>query len=92
MNGLRFQDPAWMLLLIPLAILGLLAIRRQRRVAVLYSDVGVLASGLCAYTVITRTFCPAKPSVIIASICGASCMQGTHHPADTIMTVTAAWQ
>jgi Ca-activated chloride channel family protein len=44
MSGLRFQDPAWMLLLIPLAILGLLAIRRQRRVAVLYSDVGVLAS------------------------------------------------
>jgi len=44
-TGFRFQDPLWMLLLVPLVALGLLAIRRQRRVAVLYSDVSLL-SGL----------------------------------------------
>lgn len=44
MSGLRFQDPLWLLLLVPLAILGLWAIRRQRRVAVLYSDVRLLAA------------------------------------------------
>ena len=44
MTGLRFQDPLWLLLLIPLLGLGLLAIRRQRRVAVLYSDVSILGS------------------------------------------------
>ena len=44
MTGLRFQDPLWLLLLIPLLGLGLLAIRRQQRVAVLYSDVSILGS------------------------------------------------
>lgn len=44
MSGLRFQDPFWLLLLAPLAILGLWAIGRQRRVAVLYSDVRLLAA------------------------------------------------
>ena len=33
MTGFRFQDPIWMLLLIPLLLVGVLAIRRQRRVA-----------------------------------------------------------
>jgi len=42
MTGFRFQDPLWMLLLIPLVLLGLLAIRRQRRQAVLYSNVEIL--------------------------------------------------
>jgi Ca-activated chloride channel family protein len=41
-NGLRFQDPLWLLLLIPVVGLGLLAVRRQRRIAVLYSNVELL--------------------------------------------------
>ena len=44
MNGLRFQDPWWLLLWIPLGLIGLLAIGRQRRVAVLFSDVSVMAT------------------------------------------------
>ena len=44
MSGFRFQDPLWLLLLIPLLALAILAIRRQRRVAVLYSEVSVLKS------------------------------------------------
>ncbi len=44
MMGFRFQDPEWLLLLIPLALLAWLAIRRQRRVAVLYSDVSIPTS------------------------------------------------
>lgn len=42
MTSFRFQDPLWLLLLVPVVVLGLLAIRRQRRVAVLYSDVSLL--------------------------------------------------
>ena len=41
-TGLRFQDPIWCLLLVPLFFAVLLAIRRQRRCAVLYSSVQVL--------------------------------------------------
>jgi len=41
-TSFRFQDPLWLLLLVPVVVLGLLAIRRQRRVAVLYSDVSLL--------------------------------------------------
>lgn len=44
MNGFRFQDPLWMALLIPLLGIGLLAIRRQRRTAVLFSSVQILRS------------------------------------------------
>ena len=40
--SLRFQDPLWLLLLLVLGVLGFLAIRRQRRVAVLFSDVSIL--------------------------------------------------
>ena len=43
-EGFRFQDPLWLLLLVPLVALGLWAVRRQRRVAVLYSDTSILAS------------------------------------------------
>jgi Ca-activated chloride channel family protein len=43
MNGLRFQDPQWLLLLVPLLVLGIWAVRRQRRAAVLYSDTSILA-------------------------------------------------
>lgn len=39
---LRFQDPLWLLLLLPVLFMGLAAVRRQRRVAVLYSDVSIL--------------------------------------------------
>ena len=44
MSGFRFQDPLWLLLLIPLIVLGILAVRRQRRAAVLYSDTSLLAT------------------------------------------------
>ena len=40
--SLRFQDPLWLLLLVLLGTMGLLAVRRQRRVAVLFSDVSIL--------------------------------------------------
>jgi len=40
--SIRFQDPLWLLLLGVLAVIGVLAVRRQRRVAVLYSDVSLL--------------------------------------------------
>jgi Ca-activated chloride channel homolog len=43
-SGFRFQDPLWLLLLIPLIVLGILAVRRQRRAAVLYSDTSLLAT------------------------------------------------
>ena len=42
MRGFQFQDPLWLVLLLPLLVLGLLAVRRQRRVAVLYSDASIL--------------------------------------------------
>lgn len=42
MNGFRFQDPLWMLLLIPLIACGWLAIRRQRRSVVMYSSIEIL--------------------------------------------------
>ncbi|MGO9112950.1 MAG: vWA domain-containing protein [Thermoguttaceae bacterium] len=38
----RFQTPLWLLLLVLLAVIGVLAISRQRRVAVLFSDVSIL--------------------------------------------------
>jgi len=44
MTGFRFQDPWWMLLIPVLLLVGLLAIRRGKRVAILYSDVVILAS------------------------------------------------
>ena len=40
----RFQTPLWLLLLIALGVIGVLAVRRQRRVAVLFSDVTILRS------------------------------------------------
>jgi Ca-activated chloride channel family protein len=42
--NLRFQDPLWLFLLALLAVIGVLAIRRQRRVAVLFSDVSILCT------------------------------------------------
>ena len=36
MNSFRFQDPLWLLLLIPVFGFGLLSMRRERRAAVLY--------------------------------------------------------
>lgn len=43
MSGFRFQDPWWLLLLVPLAALGVWAIRR-RGATVLYSDVSLIRS------------------------------------------------
>jgi Ca-activated chloride channel family protein len=42
MNAFRFQDPVWMLLLIPAIGFGLLSIRRERNATVLYSNVELL--------------------------------------------------
>jgi Ca-activated chloride channel homolog len=42
MMGFRFQDPLWLLLLIPLIIAGLWTLRRRRQAAVLYSSVELL--------------------------------------------------
>ncbi|MFP6766322.1 MAG: VWA domain-containing protein, partial [Planctomycetaceae bacterium] len=39
MNSLRFQDPAWLLLAVPVLLISLAGIRRERRTAVLYSNV-----------------------------------------------------
>jgi Ca-activated chloride channel family protein len=41
MTGFRFCDPMWLLLLIPLVLAALVAIRRRRRAAVLFSDVSI---------------------------------------------------
>ena len=47
MSGFRFQDPFWLLLLIPLIVLGMLAIRRQRRAASIGTAAALLrAQGL----------------------------------------------
>jgi len=43
-TSFRFQDPLWLLLLVPLVVLALVAIRRQRGVAVLYSDGSLLVT------------------------------------------------
>jgi Ca-activated chloride channel family protein len=42
MMGFRFQDPLWLLLLIPLFAWGLSMLRRRRKAAVLYSSVELL--------------------------------------------------
>jgi Ca-activated chloride channel family protein len=43
MSGLRFQDPLWLLLLVPVAVVGILRFRRGCRTALLYSSVALLA-------------------------------------------------
>lgn len=43
LHGLRFHDPLWLLALAAVGVLGFVALRRQRRAAILYSDVGLLA-------------------------------------------------
>ena len=42
MMGFRFQDPLWLLLLLPLVAAALLAIRPRRRAALVYSSVNLL--------------------------------------------------
>jgi Ca-activated chloride channel homolog len=42
MMGFRFQDPLWLLLLIPLVLAGMWTLRRRRQSAVLYSSVELL--------------------------------------------------
>lgn len=42
MMGFRFQDPLWLLLLIPLAVAGLWILRRRRQAAMIYSSVELL--------------------------------------------------
>lgn len=43
MRGVQFQDPLWLVLLLPLLVYVGWAIRRQRRGAMLYSDVALVA-------------------------------------------------
>jgi len=42
MTGLRFQDPWWLVLLVPLVLATAWAVRRRRRSAIVYSDIGLL--------------------------------------------------
>ncbi|MEA1950536.1 MAG: VWA domain-containing protein [Planctomycetota bacterium] len=42
MNAFRFHDPIWLLLLVPLAVIGIIMFRRRSQAAVLYSDVAML--------------------------------------------------
>jgi Ca-activated chloride channel homolog len=42
MMGLRFQDPLWLLFLIPLVAAGLWRLRRQKKAAIVYSSVEIL--------------------------------------------------
>ncbi len=44
MSAFRFQDPVWILLLIPLVLLGWWVVRRNRKAAVLFSDISLLKS------------------------------------------------
>jgi hypothetical protein len=44
MMGFRFQDPLWLLMLIPLVPLWWMTIRRGGGTAVLFSDVSIPAS------------------------------------------------
>ncbi len=44
MMGFRFQDPLWLLMLIPLVLLWWMTIRRRGGTAVLFSDVSIPAS------------------------------------------------
>ena len=44
MLSFRFQDPWWLLLLIPLALVGYLILRRQKSTAIVYSDATILAT------------------------------------------------
>lgn len=41
-TGFRFHDPIWLLLLIPLFVLSILATRRSRRTAILFSSTAML--------------------------------------------------
>ncbi len=41
MTGFQFQDPLWLLLLLPLALAAVWAVYRRRRAAVLFSDVTI---------------------------------------------------
>lgn len=42
MTGFRFHDPLWLLLLIPLLVLSIIAMRRSRRSAILFSSTAML--------------------------------------------------
>lgn len=44
MNGWRFEDPLWLLALVPLLLLGLFSARRKPRGAVLYSSTQLVAT------------------------------------------------
>ena len=44
MNGFRWQDPLWLLLLVPVVVAAVLAVRRERRNALLYSSVQLVKS------------------------------------------------
>lgn len=58
MTGFRFQDPVWCLLLVPLFLAVLLAVRRQRRCAVLYSSVQVLKTLPVTWALVVKRVLP----------------------------------
>ncbi|HEY4759441.1 MAG TPA: VWA domain-containing protein [Thermoguttaceae bacterium] len=58
MMGFRFQDPLWLLLLIPLAAAGVWVIRRRSRPAVLYSSVELLKKLPLTWAQITKRQLP----------------------------------
>lgn len=58
MTSLRFQDPFWLLLLIPVIAFGVIAIRRQRRTSVLYSNVELLRDLPVTWALRTKRFLP----------------------------------
>ncbi len=58
MSAFRFQDPIWLWLLIPVVGLGWYALRRERRMAVLYSNVELLRGLPVTLAQRTKRFLP----------------------------------
>ncbi len=58
MMGIRFQDPIWCLLLIPLLVFVVIAVHRQRQAAVLYSSVQVLKTLPKTFALLVKRFLP----------------------------------
>ncbi len=58
MLSFQFHDPWWLLLLIPLAVLGYYLLRRHRSAAVVYSDVSIAAAMPKTLAVTVREYLP----------------------------------
>lgn len=66
MRGFQFQDPLWLLLLIPLLFVGLRSLRRRRSGALLFSDVGLLAGLPATLALRVRQVLPALHLLALA--------------------------